>query len=127
MFPWDQSRAGFCGRMFPLIPRQQFAFGLAVVCGKRSTPNDFEPVQHFDLLLPVGDRHRESFFNFECWQVAAALRRPCSRFLIVSTKFPNHRDSGGDRADQRETDREDWQHGDFARAISSTKIVNVDV
>jgi hypothetical protein len=61
MFPWDQSRAGFCGRVFPLIARQQFAFRLAVVGETRSTPNDFEPVQHVDLMLPVRDWHRESF------------------------------------------------------------------
>jgi hypothetical protein len=61
MFPWDQSRAGFCGRVFALIPRQQFAFRVAVAGEKCSAPNDSEPVQHVDLLLPLRDWHRESF------------------------------------------------------------------
>jgi hypothetical protein len=50
-----------------------------------------------------------------------------SGFLIVPPEFPNDRDSGCERADKRETDREYWQHGDFARAIRSTKTVNADV
>jgi hypothetical protein len=61
MFPWDESWAVFCGRVFPLIPRQQLAFRVAVAGEKRSAPNDSEPVQRVDLLLPLRDWHRESF------------------------------------------------------------------
>jgi hypothetical protein len=75
--------------------------------------------------LPLRDWHRQSS-SIGLWWVAVALRL-CSGFLIVSPKFPNHRDSGCDRADKRETDREYWQHGDFARAIRSTKTVNAVV
>jgi hypothetical protein len=60
MFPRDKSRAGFSGRVFALIPRQQLAFRLAVAGEKRSTPNDSEPVQYVDILLPFRDWHRES-------------------------------------------------------------------
>jgi hypothetical protein len=127
MFPWDQPWAGFCGRVFALIPRQQFAFRVAVAGEKRSAPNDSEPVQHVGLLLPLRDWHRESSLIWVCGGLLVALRRPRSGFLIVSPKFPNHRDSGCDRADKRETDRDYWQHGNFARAIPSTKTVNADV
>ena len=61
-------------------------------------------------------------FNLICGEL-----RPSSGFLIVPPKFPNHRDGGCDGADKRESDREYWQHGDFARAISSTKTVNAEV
>jgi hypothetical protein len=61
------------------------------------------------------------------WWAAVVIAERVSGFLIVSPKFPNHRDSGRNRADKRETDRQYWQHGDVARAISSTKTVNADV
>ena len=61
MFPWDKSRAGFSGRVFALIPRQQLAFRVAVAGENCSAPNDSETVQHVDLLLPLRDWHRESF------------------------------------------------------------------
>jgi hypothetical protein len=60
MFSWNQPRAVFCGRVFPLVPGQQFAFRLAVAGEKRSAPNDPEPVQYVDLLLPGCDWHRVS-------------------------------------------------------------------
>jgi hypothetical protein len=95
--------------VFALIPRQQLAFRLAVAREKRSAPNDSEPVQCVDILLPFRDWHRESSVVLGFWWAAVDLRRP-SRFLIVSPKFPNHRDSGCDRTDKRESDREYWHH-----------------
>jgi hypothetical protein len=55
------------------------------------------------------DGHRYVLFEFRLWWAAALRQR--SGFLIVPPKFPNHRDSRGDGADQRETDRDYWQHG----------------
>lgn len=88
------------GNSSPLVwPSAATKFPLHTILNRFST-STFCCRCAFDIVSP---------FNSGC----GGLPQLCagwSRFLIVSPKLSNHRNSGGNRADKRETDREYGQH-----------------